>query len=163
MARYPDIKDKNRRAYAAMITSLDDQVGRIVAALEKKGLRDNTLIVFTTDNGGATSALFATGAHSPEERKTESGGLALGKRPPASNGSFRAVARVRCMKASKSADLRLLSGRYTVGVALPFAYMETTVKFETKEPKRKVMRTLSDSSFGFSDKPSSPKIASKSG
>jgi hypothetical protein len=58
---------------------------------------------------------------------------------------------------------RLLSGRYTVGVALPFAYVETTVKFETKGPKRKATRTLSDSSFGFSDKTSSPKIASKSG
>ena len=37
-----------------MITSLDDQVGRIVAALEKKGLRENTLIIFSSDNGGAT-------------------------------------------------------------------------------------------------------------
>jgi arylsulfatase A-like enzyme len=33
------IKDPTRRTYAAMITSIDDQVGRIVAALDKKGLR----------------------------------------------------------------------------------------------------------------------------
>ena len=34
--RYSSIKDEKRRTYAAMITALDDQVGRIVAALTKK-------------------------------------------------------------------------------------------------------------------------------
>lgn len=82
------IKDNLRRTYAAMITGIDAQVGRIVAALEKKGMRQSTLIFFTTDNGGATSALFATGARSPEER-AESGGVELGTKPPASNGKFR--------------------------------------------------------------------------
>jgi arylsulfatase A-like enzyme len=79
--------DKELREYAAMISGLDAQVGRIVAALEKKGMRENTLILFTTDNGGATSALFATGARSPEEREA-SGGVALGSKPPATNTPF---------------------------------------------------------------------------
>jgi arylsulfatase A-like enzyme len=79
--------DNELRKYAAMITELDTQVGRIVAALEKKGMRENTLIFFTSDNGGATSALFATGARSPEEREA-SGGIALGSKPPASNAPF---------------------------------------------------------------------------
>lgn len=79
--------DKARREYAAMITGLDTQVGRIVAALEKRGMRENTVIFFTSDNGGATSALFATGARSPEDREA-SGGVALGSRPPASNAPF---------------------------------------------------------------------------
>jgi arylsulfatase A-like enzyme len=86
--RYASIKDEKRRTYAAMITCLDDQVGRIVTALEKKGIRDNTLIIFSSDNGGATSALFATGARSEEDRG-ESGGVALGEKPPASNGKLR--------------------------------------------------------------------------
>ena len=88
LKRYPDIQDKQRREYFAMISCLDDQVGRIVAALEKKGMRDNTIILFASDNGGATSALFATGARSPEERET-SGGVELGHKPPASNGTLR--------------------------------------------------------------------------
>ena len=79
--------DKEHREYAAMISGLDAQVGRVVAALEKKGMRENTLIFFTTDNGGATSALFATGARSPEEREA-SGGVALGSTPPATNTPF---------------------------------------------------------------------------
>ena len=78
---------KEHREYAAMISGLDAQVGRVVAALEKKGMRENTLILFTTDNGGATSALFATGARSPEEREA-SGGVALGCKPPATNTPF---------------------------------------------------------------------------
>ena len=49
---------------------------------------DNTLIIFSSDNGGATSALFATGARSPEERE-ESGGVGLEEKPPASNGELR--------------------------------------------------------------------------
>ena len=85
---YPGIKDKNRQAYAGMISALDEDVGRIVAALEKKKLLDNTIILFASDNGGATSALFATGARSEEERK-ESGGVGLGEKPPASNAPFR--------------------------------------------------------------------------
>ena len=85
---YPGIKDKNRQAYAGMISALDEDVGRIVAALEKKKLLDNTIILFASDNGGATSALFATGARSAEERK-ESGGVGLGEKPPASNAPFR--------------------------------------------------------------------------
>lgn len=89
VARYASIGDDKRRTYAAMITDLDDQVGRIVAALEKKGLRQNTLIVFSTDNGGVTSSLFATGARSDADR-AESGGVALGEKPPASNGRLRA-------------------------------------------------------------------------
>jgi arylsulfatase A-like enzyme len=85
---YKSITDEKRRTYAAMITALDDQVGRIVGALEKRNMRGNTLIVFASDNGGATSALFASGARSEAERK-ESGGVGLGENPPASNGEFR--------------------------------------------------------------------------
>ena len=80
--------DVHRHTYAAMITDLDTQVGRIVTALKQKNMLDNTLIVFSSDNGGATSALFATGARSPEER-AESGGVELGAKPPASNGTLR--------------------------------------------------------------------------
>ena len=80
--------DEHRHTYAAMITDLDAEVGRIVAALKQKDMLGNTIIIFTSDNGGATSALFATGARSPEERG-ESGGVELGARTPASNGVFR--------------------------------------------------------------------------
>ncbi len=42
----------NRRLYAGMLASMDEAIGQIIDALEKKGLRDNTLIFFCSDNGG---------------------------------------------------------------------------------------------------------------
>lgn len=38
-----------------MLWKLDESVGKIVAALGKRNMLDNTIIVFTTDNGGAAS------------------------------------------------------------------------------------------------------------
>ena len=58
LGRYADIADPSRRAYAAMITAMDDQIGHVVSALERRGLRENTLIVFQSDNGGPRSAQF---------------------------------------------------------------------------------------------------------
>lgn len=45
-------KYQNNAKYAAMIYSLDLAVGRIVATLEKEELLENTLLIFTSDNGG---------------------------------------------------------------------------------------------------------------
>jgi len=42
----------DRRQYAACAAHLDDSVGQIVAALERSGQRDKTMIVFFSDNGG---------------------------------------------------------------------------------------------------------------
>jgi len=39
-------------AYAAMVESVDDALGRIVATLDELGIRDQTVIFFTSDNGG---------------------------------------------------------------------------------------------------------------
>jgi len=74
--RYKNIADQNRRTYAAMITAMDDQIGRIVGALNKRGLRQNTVIIFHSDNGGNRSA------HLSGESEVK-GAL------PASNGPYR--------------------------------------------------------------------------
>lgn len=57
--KYQHIADPTRRAYAAMITSMDDEIGKVIAALDKKKMRENTLIVFMSDNGGNVSAMFS--------------------------------------------------------------------------------------------------------
>ena len=43
-------------AYGDIVAELDDSVGRILAALERNGLADDTLVVFTSDNGPETHA-----------------------------------------------------------------------------------------------------------
>lgn len=47
------IKDHRLRVYAAMIRAVDRGVGRVMAALKANGIDDNTLVIFTSDNGGA--------------------------------------------------------------------------------------------------------------
>jgi len=59
-AKAPDLKQKNA-TYAALVSSVDDSLGTIRAALKRLKLEDNTIIVFTTDNGG----LLATTDNSP--------------------------------------------------------------------------------------------------
>jgi arylsulfatase A-like enzyme len=54
LAPFPRTEEDTRRQkaeYYAMITHLDDAVGRIVSALKEKGVYDNTIIVFAGDNG----------------------------------------------------------------------------------------------------------------
>src|SRR5690606_14317866 len=58
------IKDHNERVYAAMIVALDRGVGRIMQALKDQGLDDNTLVVFTSDNGG-TAHVGIEGLNAP--------------------------------------------------------------------------------------------------
>ena len=73
--KYKNITDINRRTYAAMITAMDDQIGKIVVALEKRQMRQNTVIIFHSDNGGNHDP------HSGEAKIT--GNL------PADNGPYR--------------------------------------------------------------------------
>jgi len=44
--------DKNRQTMAALVSSVDEAIGQVVAMLKKKGMLDNTLIIFSSDNGG---------------------------------------------------------------------------------------------------------------
>ena len=61
-ALFADVEPKKRRTYCAMVHNLDQNVGRIVDALEKSGQLDNTLIVFSNDNGGSCDASHALNA-----------------------------------------------------------------------------------------------------
>ena len=57
--QYQNIADPSRRAYAASITAMDYEIGRVLDALEKTGMRDDTIVVFQSDNGGTRNAMFA--------------------------------------------------------------------------------------------------------
>ncbi|XP_038049342.1 arylsulfatase I-like [Patiria miniata] len=50
--RFPNITDENRRMFAAMVAVMDESVGNVTRALKQAGLYDNSVIIFSTDNGG---------------------------------------------------------------------------------------------------------------
>jgi arylsulfatase A-like enzyme len=53
LSRFEQIEDEKRKTYAAMVSAVDDGVGRVLRAVYKSGIDENTLIVFLSDNGGA--------------------------------------------------------------------------------------------------------------
>ena len=55
-------RGQNNPIYAAMLESVDDSVGRIVKKLDELGLSENTLVIFTSDNGGLA---IKEGANTP--------------------------------------------------------------------------------------------------
>lgn len=52
--RFPTIEDGNRRTFAAMMSAMDDAVGKVLAKVREIGQEENTLIFFLSDNGGPT-------------------------------------------------------------------------------------------------------------
>lgn len=60
LARFAHVADLHRRTFLAMMASLDENVGRVLAKLREAGLEENTLVFFFSDNGGPTGASRAT-------------------------------------------------------------------------------------------------------
>ncbi len=58
LAQYASLEDPARRSYAAMITVMDAEIGKVIRALDANKLRENTIVVFQSDNGGPASAKF---------------------------------------------------------------------------------------------------------
>jgi arylsulfatase A-like enzyme len=52
LKRFEQISNEKRRVYAAMVSAVDDGVGRVLDALHRRQLDEKTLVVFLSDNGG---------------------------------------------------------------------------------------------------------------
>lgn len=66
--RHERITRRSRQSdpvYAAMIENLDTNIGRVLSALEDSGELDNTLVIFTSDNGGLSTAEGAPTCNAP--------------------------------------------------------------------------------------------------
>lgn len=62
-----DVMLDEMRAYYAMIENLDDNVGRLVDTLERRGLRDDTAVMFTSDHGDMMGSHGLTAKQHPYE------------------------------------------------------------------------------------------------
>lgn len=68
----------NRFVYAEMVTQLDEGIGQVISELESQGILENTIVVFSSDNGGATNL----GASNGDLRGSKGGSLEGGMRVP---------------------------------------------------------------------------------
>lgn len=59
--RYAAVGDPGRQAYLAAVSTLDAAIGEVLAALEKHGMLEDTLILFHSDNGGGVATRHPTG------------------------------------------------------------------------------------------------------
>jgi arylsulfatase A-like enzyme len=78
LAMLAHIEPLKRRKYAGLVKALDDNVGKVLQALQAAGLAGNTLVVFTNDNGGQT----LTGANNGKLRGRKGSLLEGGIRVP---------------------------------------------------------------------------------
>ncbi len=75
LQRNQHIKDKKRQTYGAMISAVDDGVGRVLDTLNKQGVADNTLVVFLSDNGGARGNASNNGLLKGHKSEYTEGGI----------------------------------------------------------------------------------------
>src|SRR5688572_30709772 len=54
LEKFASIEDERRRTYAAMMSAMDDAIGKVIDKLRDAELDDNTLVFFISDNGGPT-------------------------------------------------------------------------------------------------------------
>jgi arylsulfatase A-like enzyme len=76
--RKPGVGGHRNPVYAAMIASVDDSVGRIMAVLDELKLADNTVLIFTSDNGGV-GGYVREGIRKGNEDVTDNAPLRSGK------------------------------------------------------------------------------------
>lgn len=74
LKREPDI-DPDRAKLVALIEHMDDGIGKVLAVLEEKGLAENTIVVFTSDNGGQLSVGANNGPLRDGKQSMYEGGL----------------------------------------------------------------------------------------
>lgn len=77
LARFDHIKAKKRKTYAAMVSAVDDGVGRLLDRLKELKMDQNTIIFFLSDNGG------------PEESNGSNNGVLRGGKSSTYEGGYR--------------------------------------------------------------------------
>ena len=51
--RYKNVENEDRRVYAAMVDAMDEEIGKILKVIDEEKMRDNTIVLFMSDNGGS--------------------------------------------------------------------------------------------------------------
>ena len=52
--RYKNVENEDRRVFAAMVDAMDEEIGKILKVIDEEKMRDNTIVLFMSDNGGSS-------------------------------------------------------------------------------------------------------------
>jgi len=91
LQHYPDVDDQRQRIYRAMISAVDAAVAGVLAALERRGMTQDTLILFHSTTGGALVNKYAAGDGDSRAGVADNGPFRDGK-GSLYEGALRAVA-----------------------------------------------------------------------
>ena len=62
---YPNITDSNRKTYLGMVTAMDDILKLLIEELKSQNMYENTIIVFSSDNGGLSDSAVGGASNEP--------------------------------------------------------------------------------------------------
>ena len=91
LERYQDLRDPEQGAYRAMITAVDAAIAEVIAALDSRGMLEQTLVVFHSTTGGALPTKYPNGDGDPKVVAASNGPFRDGK-GSLYEGGLRAVA-----------------------------------------------------------------------
>ncbi len=118
----PKVTDETKRTYAAMVQAMDRNVAAILKELDQLGLSDNTIVVFTSDNGatkdgsnlpfkGGKHTIFEGGTHLPTVMRWPKGGLKGGRTWDGLCGALDMFPTLMAMADLKMPETRPLDGK----------------------------------------------------
>ncbi len=73
--KYAQIENKKQRIYYGMVDSMDQAIGRILAAIDSKGITENTFVLFLSDNGGISMIPGSNGPWRGSKGNVYEGGI----------------------------------------------------------------------------------------
>ena len=121
LAKYAKVKPQNRRIYSAMVDSMDQAIGVVLAALEQKKVADNTFVLFFSDNGAISwgdnkpwrsgkGSVYEGGVRTPALARWPAGGLSGGRKVDGMMGMIDVYPTLKRLAGVASEDPNRLDG-----------------------------------------------------
>ena len=121
IAKYADVKDSNNRLHSAMVDSMDQAIGLVLAALDKKKVADNTFVLFFSDNGATRcgsnkpwrsgkGSVYEGGVRVPAAVRWPAGGLSGGGKIDGMMGMIDVYPTLKRIAGVKAKDRNKLDG-----------------------------------------------------
>jgi arylsulfatase B len=129
IAKYDNIEDPKLRIYAAMVDSMDQAIGKVLAAIDEKDIVDNTFVLFLSDNGGTRfgdnrpwrsgkGSVYEGGVRVPAVVRWPVGGLIGGREVDAMMGYIDIYPTIKRIARATGPDANPLDGRDMFDVLL---------------------------------------------